>query len=307
MASAGAEAQSGLGGGGAGRERPAPPRAPPLENSTSRSVLSLSPSIPIPPKPADLATLRTVPTTSAQVRAFAEAAGRLSGLPPALGVAKPTAGPAPPSTAPGNPSRARDPLPLLATTFDACPDQEPLADFFAAQAGGITFPQGLAVNLTDSWGLPSVAPSQFIVAAARTIPDNPKRRGLIMSVPGGFSAVSFAYSTYATIAKFKPAEYGVLRPTLSLWAGEDPGGEGELLATATLPLTNETLTADRTPILWNFHPAGMVLPGGGNQGGGGGSGRKAKSLLLTGTVISPTMGEDVFYLPTYIDDLKVWA
>jgi len=239
------------------------------------------------------------------------AAGRVAGVPPALGVAKPAAGAGgdgPPAGAPSaapppsdgsassGPSRARA-VPLLATGFDACPDQEPLGAFFAKK--GVTFPQGLGVNLTDSWDLPCVAPTQFMVAAARTIPDNPNRRGLIMSVPKGFSKASFVYSTYATIAKFKPAEYGVARPVLSLWAGVDPGGEGELLATATLPLTNETLTADRTPIMWNFHPAGLeVSPGGG---------RKAKSLLLTGTVISPTMGEDVFYLPTYIDNLKVWA
>jgi hypothetical protein len=236
----------------------------------------------------------------------------VAGVPPALGVAQQaTAGaPAPPTD---GPSRARGPggasatpTPLLSTTFDACPDQDPLADFFAA-ATGITFPQGLAVNLTDSWGLPSVAPSQWMVGAARTIPDNPKRRGLIMAVPAGFSRVDFLYSTYATIAKFKPEEYGVVRPVLSLWAGEDPGGEGELLATTTLALTNETLTADRTPIVWNFHPTGIEVPAAADAPGAAAAPRKAKSMLLTGTVISPTMGADVFYLPTYIDSLRVWA
>ena len=67
----------------------------------------------------------------------------------------------------------------------------------------------------------------------------------------------------------------------------------------TLPLTNETYTVpDRLPIVWNFHSAGLAVPLGGP---------KAKSMLLTGTVISPTMGEDVFYLPTYMDNLQVSA
>jgi len=263
---------------------------------TRARALSLS----SPPQPSDLATLRTVPTTAPQVRAYAEAAGRVVGVPRALGVAKPASAAAPVAASPapaGGPSRARGAAPILDTTFDACPDQDAIADFFAAKTG-VTFTQGLAVNLTDSWGWPCEAPTQWMVAAARTIPDNPKRRGLILSAPAGFTRASFIYSTYATIAKFKPAEYGVIRPTLSLWAGADPGGEGELLATVTLPLTNETYAADRTPIMWNFKPAGLAAPAGG---------RKAKSMLLTGTVVSPTMGEDVFYLPTYIDSLKVWA
>lgn len=220
----------------------------------------------------------------------------MAGVLPALGVVKAPVVGAPGGTAPA-PSDASA-SPLLATGFDACADQEPIDEFFTASTG-VTFAQGIAVNLTDSWDLPSVAPTQWMVASARTIPDNPRRRGLILSIPSGFSRAAFVYSTYATIAKFKPAEYGVVKPVLSLWSGEDPGAEGsELLYTTTLPLTNETLTADRTPIMWNFHPVAAAVPEGG---------ARAKSLLLTGTIITPTMGEDVFYLPTYVDDLQVWA